>query len=162
VISTLTVACDTRDRSQRLVELKDTLRDMMRAASGKNISFGVDTDDIVRDLDERMFDDLITPGSRPDTSQANLTIRTDIADTDKLEDAIERIRAFVDRAQRIGRTELSLGSRWDLTLLSPERNRDELMRRIVDDARRTAELLGQSTGITIEGLQKPIEWYRSG
>lgn len=162
VISTLTVACDTRDKAQRLTELKDTLSALVRSAGGKNIAFGVTKNDVVRDLDERMFDDLIGTGSRPDTSQLFLTIRTNVVDSDTLEDAIERIRTFVDKATRIGRSEITLSGGWDLILLSPERNRDELMKRIVDDAKRTADLLGPTTGITIEGLQKPIEWYRSG
>lgn len=162
IIMSVRVACDTRDKDQRLAEMKETLRGLMRSAAGKNITLGVTTDDIVRDLTERMFDDLITPDSRPDTSALSVVVKTTVTESDTLDSATDRIRDFIAKARRVGRTEVNVLGRPDLTLLSPERNRDELMQRIVDDAKRTAALIGPSTGIGIEGLQRPIEWYRSG
>lgn len=162
VIMSVRVACDTRDKDQRLTEIKETLRGLMRSAAGKNITLGVNTDDIVRDLTERMFDDLIQPDGRPDSSALTIVVKTAVTESDTLDTATDRIRDFVKNARRVGRTEVVAQGRPDLTLLSPERNRDELMKRIVDDAKRTAGLIGPDTGIGIEGLQRPIEWYRSG
>jgi hypothetical protein len=85
-----------------------------------------------------------------------------VSERDTFETATDRLKRLIDGAEKFGRTEISRETRWDLTLVAPEQNRDELIRRIIEDSRHTADLLGNGSGIAIEGLQRPIEWYRTG
>jgi hypothetical protein len=162
VITTVRVSCDTREKDRRIAEMKDTLRALMRRANAAGIALATNEDDIVRDLNETMFDDLIRPDTRPDSSYATVVLKTPVSDRDTFESATERLKRLIEGAEKVGRTEIGRATGWDLTLVGPEQNRDALIKRIVEDSRHTAGLLGAPNGISIEGLQRPIEWYRSG
>lgn len=162
LITKVRVVCDTRDLTQRKNELKATLREMIRtAAATPSISLGLG-DEIVGDFNESMFDEVIVPDSKEDTSVAYVVIKTAISKTDTYDAATARIKAFIDKTPKSGRTEILRENKWNLTLIGPERNRDELIKMIVADARRTADLFGPGFGVSVDGLQHPIAWYQAG
>ncbi|HEY4942391.1 MAG TPA: hypothetical protein VII56_13270 [Rhizomicrobium sp.] len=162
VITHLNVTCDTRELSLRRAELKETLRNMIRAAGGTaTISLGLG-DQIVGDLSESNFDSIIEPDSRADTSHAVVIIKTKVAADDTLNAAIARITAFVNDVPKAGRTEILRQGGWDLTIVGPEQYRDAILKLIVEDARHSAELFGSGYGISIEGLEHQVSWYQKG
>jgi hypothetical protein len=162
VITHLNVTCDTRDLSQRRAELKETLRNMIRAAAGTaTISLGLG-DKIVGDLNESNFDQIIEPDARIDTSHAVVIIKTRVSDGDTLNGAIQRIIDFVNKVPKAGRTEVLRQGNWDLTIIGPEQYRDAILKLIVEDARHTADLFGSGNGIAIEGLEQQVAWYQKG
>jgi hypothetical protein len=162
LITKVRVTCDTRELSQRKEELRSTLRNMIKsAAQSQTISLGLG-DQILGDLTEANFDDIIVPDTRPDTSQAYVVIKTGVSKTDTFNSATARVKEFVDKTTKVGRTEILLESRWDLTLIGPEQYRDNLVTQIVADAKHNAELFGPGYGITIEGLERPVSWYQKG
>lgn len=162
VITHLNVTCDTRDLSQRRTELKETLRNMIRAAAGTaTISLGLG-DKIVGDLSESNFDQIIEPDSRADTSHAVVIIKTKVSADDTLNAAIGRIIDFINRVPKAGRTEVLRQGDWDLTIVGPEQYRDAILKLIVDDAKHTADMFGAGNGIAIEGLEQQVAWYQKG
>lgn len=162
VITHLNVTCDTRDLSQRRSELKETLRNMIRAAAGTStISLGLG-DQIVGDLSETNFDTIIEPDARADTSHAVVIIKTKVSQDDTLNAAIARIAAFIATVPKAGRTEVLRQGGWDLTLIGPEQYRDAIVALIVADAKRTADQFGPGYGISIEGLEHQVAWYQKG
>ncbi|HEX3672786.1 MAG TPA: hypothetical protein VHU87_00805 [Rhizomicrobium sp.] len=162
LITSVRVTCDTRDEKQRREELKATLREMVRAAAGtKTISLGLG-DQILEELNESDFDGIIAPDTRPDTSQMVIVVKTAVSRDDTLDTATARVRDFIEKTPKVGRTELIRENRWDLALIGPEQYRDGLIARIVADARHTADLFGSGYGITIEGLERPVTWYQKG
>lgn len=162
LITLVTVTCDTRDQSQRRAELKATLRNLIRAAAQeKSITLGVG-DEIVSAFDETMLDAAIGPDARADTSRATLLIKTAVSPTDTFDAATGRIKTFVERTPKVGRTEVLLNSGWELTLVGPARYRADVVRLIAEDAHRLAGAFGPGYGVEVQGLQLPVSWYQSG
>jgi hypothetical protein len=160
LITKVRVTCDTRDLNQRREELKATLRNMIKAAAQtQTISLGLG-DQVLGELSEAHFDDIIEPDTRPDTNQAFVIIKTLVAKADTFNSATARVKDFIAKTTKVGRTEILLESRWDLTVIGPEQNRDTLVTRIVADAKHNADLFGSGYGITIEGLERPVSWYQ--
>jgi hypothetical protein len=162
LLTKVTVVCDTRDQSQRRAELKSTLRNMIRAATqDKRVALGTG-DEIVAAFDETMLDEVIVPDAKADTSRATVLIKTAVSANDTFDAATGRIKAFVERTQKVGRTEILLNSGWELSIVGPNQYRPDVAKLVAEDARRMAGLFGDSYGVQVEGLQLPVSWYQSG
>lgn len=162
LITKVTVICDTRDQSQRRSELKSTLRNLIRAAAqDKSITLGIG-DEVVTAFDESMLDAVIEPDAKADTSRATLLVKTAISATDRFDGATGRIKGFVDRTPKVGRTEVLLNSSWELTLIGPSKYRPDVIKLVSEDAQRVAGAFGEGYGVEVQGLQLPVSWYQSG
>jgi hypothetical protein len=162
LITDVTVICDTRELSRRKEELRATLRNMIRAAGqDKRIALGVG-DEVVGAFDETMLDQVIVPDGKADTSRATVLVKTAIGVGDSFDMATGRIKDFVKRTTKVGRTEVLLNSGWELTLINPNQYRFEVIKLVADDARKTAAAFGDAYGVEVLGLQLPVSWYQSG
>lgn len=162
LITAVTVVCDTRDQSQRRSELKQTLRNMIRAAAqDKRIELGIG-DEVVGAFDEGMLDTVIVPDAKADTSRATVIIKTAVSADDTFDGATGRIEAFVEKTPKMGRTEVLLDDDWQLTLINPNQYRPEVARLVADDAKRMSDLFGSGYGVEVQGLQLPVSWYQAG
>lgn len=162
LITEVTVVCDTRDESQRKAELRATLRNLVKAAAqDKSIELGVG-DEIVGAFDETMLDAAIKPAGKADTSLATLLIKTAVTPADTFDAATGRIKAFVKRTPKEGRTEVLLDDDWQLTLIGPQRYRPDIAKLVAEDAKRMAAVFGDGYGVEVEGLQLPVSWYQAG
>lgn len=162
LITVINVTCDTRDAEQRKAELKETLRNLLHAASGTStISIGLG-EHILGDLTENNFDSIIEPEGRPDTSHAEVTIKTKVAKDDTINDAMRRITDFIAKVPKAGRSEIVRHGDWGLTLIGPEQYHDQLVALILADAKQLAGVLGANYGVTIEGLERKVTWYQKG
>ena len=162
LIIAVTVVCDTRDQSQRRNELKQTLRNMIRAAAtDRTVKLGLGSE-VVGAFDESMLDAVIVPDAKADTSRATVVIKTAVSADDSFDAATGRIKAFVARTPKVGRTEVLLNSGWELTLINPSQYRPEVARLVAEDARRMAGLFGDGYGVEVQGLQLPVSWYQAG
>jgi hypothetical protein len=160
LITRVRVVCDTRDESQRRNELRETLRNMIRTA-GKTATISMAVgDSIVADFDETMLDTVIQPDSKIDTSYAFVIIKTAVSSSDTFDSATARIKKFIVQVPKVGRTEVLRDNRWDLTIIGPEQYRDEIVRKIADDAKHTAELFGSGYNVEVDGLQQQVTWYQ--
>lgn len=162
LITVVKVVCDTRDERLRKEELKATLRNMIKAAGpGSGIELGLG-DEVVGRFDATMLDAVIVRDKKPDTSYAEVVIKTRILPTDGYDTATGRVEAFVERTPKAGRTEILLDDDWNLTLIGPERYRGEIIALIAADAKRSAGAFGEVYGAKIDGLHLPVSWYQSG
>ncbi len=162
LITAVTVVCDTRDQSQGRNELKQTLRNMIRAAANdRTVKLGLGSE-VVGVFDESMLDAVIVPDAKADTSRATVVIKTAVSAEDTFDAATGRIKAFVARTAKVGRTEVLLNSGWELTLINPSQYRPEVAPLVAEDARRMAGLFGDGYGVEVLGLQLPVSWYQAG
>jgi hypothetical protein len=162
LITAVTVVCDTRDQSQRRAELKATLRNMIRAATADHrIALGVGSE-VVGKFDEGMLDTVIMPDAKTDTSRATVIVKTAVTSDDTFDAATGRIKAFVERTHKEGRTEVLLTNSWELTLIQPSQYRPAVAELVAADAKRMATLFGDGYGVEVQGLQLPVSWYQSG
>ncbi len=162
LITAVRVVCDTRDLSQRKQELKTTLRTMIKAAPGAGVELGLEGEEVIGRFDDTMLDAVIRPDGRPDTSVAVLVVKTRVAPTDTFDVATGRIKAFAEKTAKAGRTEILPTEDWNLTLIGPQRYREEVLALVADDARKVAGTFGPDYTVAAEGLQLPLSWYQSG
>ena len=163
LIVSVRVVCDTRDLSQRRDELKQTLANMIRtAADNPQIELGLGTTVIGR-FDATMFDAVIQPDDdKVDTSFAVVVVKTHVTAADTFDSATGRIKAFIDKTPKVGRTELLRDDSWSLTIIGPEQYRGAIIAKLADDARATAAAFGAGYGVSVSGLEKPVDWRQSG
>jgi hypothetical protein len=162
LITRVRVTCDTRDPKQRRDELKATLLGMIQAAAHTpTLSLGIGGDRIGA-LTERNFDEIITADTRADTSHAQVVIQTAISAADTIDGATARIKNFIAKAPKVGRSEILSTEGWDLTIVAPEQYRGELVKRIVADAKQTIEMFGAGYGVHVSGLDRRVQWAQRG
>jgi hypothetical protein len=162
LITTLTVSCDTRDESQRLSELKATLRNLIRAAAAdQTIELGIG-DEVIGRFDETMLDAVIAKTQKVDTSIAKVIIKTPVTAADTFDSATGRVERFAKAVPIVGRSEILLDDDWQLTVLGPNQYHTPIVQLIADNARRSATVFGDGYGVSVEGLQLPVSWYQSG
>jgi hypothetical protein len=156
------VVCDTRDPSRRIEEMKATLRNMVRAAGKEHgIELG-QGEEIVGAFDETMIEAVIKPDSKADTSSATLLVKTPVAAGDSFDQASRRIKTYIDKVAKVGRSEVLIKGDWQLTLIGMRRYRPEIVAAVADDARRAAADFGDGYGVHVTGLEHPIQWYQAG
>jgi hypothetical protein len=165
LVVSVRVACDTRDAAGRRREITETLRAMARAAgSNAAIEISLDAAGNVIAFDESMVPNLsfFPDDGRPDTSAVTLVVKTPISATDTVEAASGRIRDFVARAPRTGRSELRIMDDWEPTVISPDQYRAAILSAISQDALTTAQAFGDEYRVEVTGLARQVTWRRAG
>lgn len=163
LVTQVQVVCDTRDPTQRANELRETLRALIAAAQGGDpIALSVGDEILVPFTDQIIEKAIVADESKPDTSYAFIVVKTPIYDADSYDNAVARIEAFLKDAPKAGRTEVLPSGAWNLTIVEPEKSREELMRLIAEDALKTARAFGPAYGVRLDGLQNSIQWYQTG
>lgn len=165
LVVSVRVACDTRDAAQRRREINETLRAMARAAGADAaIELSLDASGNVVAFDESMVPNLsfFPDDGRPDTSAVTLVIKTPISESDTLEASSDRIRAFVVRAPKTGRSDLRIMDDWEPTVISPDQYRPGILTAVADDARATAAAFGADYRVEVAGLSRQVTWRQAG
>ncbi len=155
---------DSRSEEGRRDEIHATIRKMIAGADsrfeivhGETYVSRLDTNNYRIALDSGEDD----KNDRPDTSRVSLYVRTAIRGVpDQANELTHMLREFVDRAERVGRTEIDVEKESALSLSRPERFRHEIIRAIADDTTQVRSMLGQGCEVAIEGLGSRIEWQR--
>lgn len=166
----LRVVCDTRDRGQRVRELRDTLRNLIQTSNrDQSVDVGVLIEqsefgnEVIVDFDESMVETIQASAGygRTDVSQVTIMATTPIRDTDTVDLAADRISDFVNAIRVVGRTEVLNTGDWVLTVTGgPARYRDEIISAISADARETAAVFGDEFAISVSGLESPVRWQQ--
>jgi hypothetical protein len=157
------VVCDTREKGQRLDELKATIRNVLKeAAKDPRIALGQDSDEIIGGFDEADLDNMIAPDAKADTSYATFIVKTNVAKDDTYAAATGRIEAFIKRVGKVGRSEVLTGGDFELTLIGPAQYRPAVIAAIAEDARKSAAAFGSDYQVKAIGLEHSLSWYRAG
>jgi hypothetical protein len=163
VIVDLVVRSDTRDRSDRLNEIRQALRGLEARANGANVSLALVDEDqgIILPFTMAAAEELIVADNRPDTSMLTIHLKTPVSANDTLNSIHQRIDGFVAQAPKPGRVEMSTGET-QLVLSDPEQYRAPLLRSIAQDGQSVASTMGEGYGLTLTGLERRVAWTRSG
>lgn len=167
VLRDLQVDCDTRDKAQRINEIKSTLRAMIAAAGG-NILLGVrgesGDDEFVLPLTEDRFDQYILADTkRPDANYVVTIVKSPILAQETSERlANARIEAFVKGIKGVGRSTLALDRDFALSVVDPEQYRGGILKLIAADARGVAGIFESGYGAEVRSIQRRVLWMRTG
>ncbi|WP_409431874.1 hypothetical protein ACJ3XI_06510 [Litorimonas sp. RW-G-Af-16] len=159
------IESDARDLAERLTELEETIDEFVAAAKkDEDISLSfIDEGDFVRPLTSVVYEDAIGFGSRPDTSVARVQVKTPIPDD--VADAFglsRKLVTFVDDMEETGRVTISNNGEVTISVVNPAQYRKDVVKIITDDVNAVTGALGPEYRVILEGLDQPMESFRSG
>jgi hypothetical protein len=156
----ITLLNDTRSEDGRKQEIYATIGKMI-AASGKRFELVYDDGYPVLLNTQNYQVPLSKEEKRPDVSKVSLSVRTAIGgEPAKAQELTRALRSFVEKAERVGRTEIDVSNETALSLARPERFRYDLVKAIAEDTTRVRSQLGAHCEVSVDGLSSRIEWRR--
>jgi hypothetical protein len=161
LLLTITLVNDTRSEEGRKHEIYATIEKMLGSA-GKRFEL-IHDDAYPLKLSAQNFQvPLAKEDKRPDVNKVVLSVRTPIGgEPAKAEELTRSLRSFVEKAERVGRTEIDAGNETALSLSRPERFRYDLVKAIAEDSAKIRGQIGAGCKVRIEGLSSRIEWARA-
>ena len=161
----LTLENDRRLAAERLPEIRATMEKIVQAAKADpTISLSIiDENNLVRPLTAQGFEDGIRRGNRPDTSVANIQLKTAIPAT--VTDSYvlaTKLTDFADELDGEGRTTVNWFEDVQLSVVNPRQYRSELIRAITSEIRQTTSALGDDYRVILDGLDGEMKWSRGG
>lgn len=159
------IESDAREISERLTEISQTVEAFIKAAAATtDIKLSiVDENDFVRQLSLQNYREGIMFGGRPDTSVATLKVKTEIPDTvvDSYKLA-KMLGNFVDTVPEKGRITITASDEVLVSVVDPYQYRPQVQALLVDEVRSLTSGLGPDYRAVITGLDKELQWVRSG
>ncbi|WP_133406770.1 hypothetical protein [Parashewanella tropica] len=152
---------DTRDKTLRSEELSRTVKDLLKSANKKkNIDIAIG-DEIIYPITLNNFQLDLFSGERPDTSVAYLYVKTPIRSSSKIDKTIGNIESFLSNAKVSGRTVIEKQGELVLSIINPEKYRDELLELIAEDLNKTVKIFGDKYSAEVTGVSQSLQWERS-
>ncbi len=157
----ITLINDTRSEEGRKREIYATIGKMI-ATTGQRFQLIYD-DTYPLLLNEHNYQvPLAKEDKRPDVNKVGLSVRIAIAgEPAKAEEFTRALRAFIEKTERVGRTEIDAGAETALSLSRPERFRYDIIKAIAEDTAKVRAQIGSACKVSIDGLSSRIEWRRA-
>ena len=76
--------------------------------------------------------------------------------------AEERIENYVEAVPEVGRAQMDLAGDSSLSIVGPDQYRVQIADKVMEDARTLSARMGAEYAVTLEGLNMPVLWTRSG
>jgi hypothetical protein len=159
------VTNDTREQKGREDEIYKTLRDALTAAERqRDIEISVITEeDLVYPLTPSNYRIELRGGGRPDTSAATISVKTAVPANDADGPALtSKLRKFVADLPVAGRTLLQPDGDVEISVVDPHQYRGQIVKLVTAEARQVANDLGSDYRIVLEGIDRPVQWFRLG
>lgn len=155
---------DSRERKERIRDLELTIAGIIEAVKDQpDIELSLVEDGFVRPLTQLAFMDTVRPGNQPDTSYANLKVKTDIPTGDvQAYKLVGKLDKFVDSLEGIGRTTVTTYEDVAVSIINPFQYRKDVRDKVLEEMTSTLERLGPEYAIIPRGLDNQIKWVRSG
>lgn len=155
-LMTITISSDTRDEATRKQEIHTVLLgaiDRAAAAGFKLVSGQFQLSEITR----ANYKDLqFYPAGRVDTSKVELLVRAPLDGSAGATQA--KLAAFAKSLKGSGRATIENDSHIILTVINPDQYREEIIKLVAEDARRTAALFGPEFSFNISGIDGQVAW----
>ena len=162
VLQEVTVSGDTRDKDQREAEIYDMIKGAIATAahSGVQLAYG---DHTVEPLTLESYRELtLQKDNRPESEKVSFLVKAPLSSVMNARAAQARITAFVKSVKAVGRAQIEQSDDMTLSVVAPDKYRGAIADVIAADAKAMAARLGDGYAVEIEGLNRPVEWARSG
>jgi hypothetical protein len=154
---------DTRDAAARAEELYQTIKALLDAAKGRpGYALGYGGDFLIPITDDNYRIPLRSEdGGRPDTSWVDLYVKVALTPESNVAQTVTSLTEFIKAAKVTGRTLVTSGEQVSLSLVTPEKYRLEIVKKIVDDVAILRGTVGANCKIKISGLENRVMWTRT-
>lgn len=154
---------DTREEDGRRKEIQE----MVRSAIGLAPKFGVQLatgDFVVEPLTAGNYKEL--PFSDDDdgvgAERVVFLVKVPLAPGIDAKTALDRIAKFIAGVPLVGRAEMKALSELTLSVVNPEQYRGAIIDLVAKDTTATSARFGPAYGVEVTGLDRPVQWKRSG
>ncbi len=162
LVQRISLTNDTRAEDGRRKEIYQTIHDMVAdAAQRPGIAFGYGDDFLIPITATDYQVPLEKESRRPDTSSTQIYVKMALSDRDNVPKAIAELTAFIKKARMSGRTEVEPEGEVGLSLVTPEKYRYDIIRKITEDAKKLQTAVAAQCKIEIRGLSNRVSWQRS-
>lgn len=161
-VQEVTITGDTRDENLRQDEIYQMLANAITAAprAGVQIASGDETLQIVTMQNYHNLS--LRKDSRPDSQQLSFLVKAPLGAATDARTAQAKIASFVKAVKPVGRAQMETSDDLTFSVVAPDQYRGAIADIIAADAKIMAAKLGEGYGVEIEGLNRPVEWARSG
>jgi len=161
-VQEVTITGDTRDEIQRQNEIYQMLANAITAAprAGVQIASGDETLQLVSMQNYRNIP--LEKDSRPDSQKLSFLVKAALGPGTSAQAAQSKIASFVKTVKPVGRALMDATDDLTFSVVAPDQYRSAIAEIIAADAKTMAAKLGDGYGVQIEGLNRPVEWARSG
>lgn len=102
-------------------------------------------------------------GSRPDTSEAQIRVKTTISSSvKKPETLIANMKRFVESIPVSGRVEIAVLDEIDVSVVNPSQYRSKILELVTEDIKNVSSSLGSDYKVVLYGIDGPVQWVKSG
>lgn len=161
-IQEVAITGDSRDPITRHAEIYAMLENAIRASQGSSIQLAIG-DYRVQALDLNNYKDLsLRNDDRPDSQRVRFLLKAPLVAGGNAQGAELKITAFIKSVKPVGRALMAPEGDLSFSVVNPDQYRGAIADIIAADAKAMAARLGEGYGVELEGLNRPVEWARSG
>lgn len=157
------VVGDTRDETKRREEIYAMLKGAIALAPKYGVELATG-DYLVEPLTLANYKNLVLgeDEERDDAEGAGFLVKTRLAPGMDAKTALDRITKFVKAVPAVGRAEFVTQGDLTLSVVSPDQYRGAIIDLIAADAAKATAKFGPNYAVTVNGLDRPVEWTRAG
>lgn len=162
LVQEVAIRGDTRDQAERRKEIRAMLADAIRRSerAGVELAFG---EYVLTRLTAANAEEItLASDNRPDSERIVFLVKAKLAGTQSGEAAEKQIARFIDSVPEVGRAQMDAWGDSTLSIVGPDSYRPQIAQEIANDANAMAQRMGTGYAVTVEGLNMPVQWSRSG
>jgi len=106
--------------------------------------------------------ELLEDHSRVDNNYVDISVKVSIDEKKAPKKQIARLRKFIQKTKKVGRTEIEIQGDIGLSIKTPEKYRYEILKKITEENAKTKTIIGGKCEISVLGLESRVQWARSG
>lgn len=162
LVQEVAIRGDTRDQAERRKEIRAMLADAIRRSgpAGVELAFG---DYVLTRLTAANAEQItLASDNRPDSERVVFLVKARLGGTQTGEAAERQIARFIDSVPEVGRAQMDAWGDSTLSIVGPDSYRPQIAQEIANDANAMAQRMGAGYAVTVEGLNMPVQWSRSG
>lgn len=162
LVQKVAIRGDTRDPKQRASEIRKMLNEAVTraGAAGVELAYG---EYILTPLTMDNIEDMtLSADNRPDSQRVSFLVKAKLSDGQSGAAAQKRIEDYIESVPENGRAQMDEFGDASLSVVGPDSYRLQITSAIAEDANRLTTQMGANYAVEVEGLNKPVQWARSG
>ena len=164
-IQQVVIVSDTVDEAAAKTEVLAMVRRAIDMASGSGVLVA-SGEIVVEPLTVGNYKDLefLNDENEPDISGqfVKFLVKVPLAPGIDAKTALARIDKFVKAVPPVGRAQMKAYSELTLSVVNPEQYRGAIIDLVAKDTAATSARFGAGYGVEVSGLDRPVQWKRSG
>ncbi|MBV1908481.1 MAG: hypothetical protein KUG78_04115 [Kangiellaceae bacterium] len=153
---------DSRSPELRKEEIIGTIDNLLKSSKrmkGIELSYGEGFLMPVNLNDDSL--QLIEDRRRIDTSHVDIFVKVALDDKKSAKTQIASLRKFIAKTKLVSRTEIEVLGDIGLSIVHPEQDRYEILKKIVAENNKIKNIVGGNCETTVNGLEGRVQWDRS-